>query len=369
MTRDWGRLGRIRRSVFFVFALLLIGCSQSDEQRAPKKAEAAVVLPETVELALLVAALTPLGLDTGTSIDRTSAYFRDVEAHFGGFRAHPAVEALGSDFSLPRLAGNAADYAFDESGNLVRVDSSGALWQDAEGDLFTRNASALADFAQVTQFRSFYSAHRPLYAGLIRDLEDAAGPGAQRTWLEANFSARPRPSQVIVSPLLSGHHWTTLFKPTPRIWLSPPRPEELTSQEARLGYARKLFTEVSHQYVNPLTDSLGEAAAHAMADPAVWRHPDAGGYDSSVLRFNEYMTWAAFLLFASDHFDAPSAEPFEALLGDISDFMVTRRGFVAFEPFAREALRKYREGASGEEVQRAMVAWATEYSSGAATAK
>lgn len=369
MTRDWGRLGRTRRSVFFVFALLLIGCSQSDEQRASEKAEAAVLLPETVELALVVAALTPLGMDTGTSIDRTSAYFRDVEAHFGGFRAHPAVEALGSDFSLPRLAGNAADYAFDDRGNLARVDSSGSLWQDDEGDLFTRHALALADFARVTQFRSFYTEHRSLYAELTGDLEAAARPADQRTWLEANFGARPRPSRVIVSPLLSGHHWTTLFKSTPRIWLSPPRPEELTSKEARLRYARKLFTEVSHQYVNPLTDSLGEAADRAMADPGVWRSPGAGGYDSSVLRFNEYMTWAAFLLYASDQFDASGTESFEALLRDISDFMVTRRGFVAFEPFAREALRKYDEGASGEAVQRAMVAWTTEYSSGAATAK
>lgn len=61
-------------------------------------------------------------------------------------------------------------------------------------------------------------------------------------------------------------------------------------------------------------------------------------YPSGELQFNEYMTFAVFLMFAADHLSAPA---FAELKDDVVSMMVKRRGFPAFEFFADEALDRY----------------------------
>jgi hypothetical protein len=312
-----------------------VGTSAQSSQR---QNDGFVSLPETVELALVVAALSELGRQKGQQIDRSGTYFEEVEAHFSAFADQPAVTNLSADFNLPRLAGNAADFAFDSNGRLLEVDSSGSLWNDTEGDLFRKMRPDLEAFAQASDFLGFYEKHRDDYAVLIEATESMINSDDMQNWLEAEFSERPGPPRVIVSPLMAGLNWTTLYKAEQRIWIRAPDPSFAASGLSldRMRFAQWVFTEVDHAYVNPATAKLTDGIAVAFAKTQIWASPvAAANYPTAELQFNEYMTWAAFLLYASDRL---ARDEFITLKAEVIKTMVGGRGFRAFEAFADQAM-------------------------------
>jgi hypothetical protein len=317
-----------------------------------------VSLPESVELALIIASLTPLGRESGGSIDRNGAYFAAVEAHFGSHAAHPAVTHLGSEFNLPRFVGNAADFSFDATGALVESDSSGSLWGDRHNDLFRNDLESVRRFAEDTSFRRFFAAQAQLYAALVATTRAFVDPVDMRGWLDANFAARPGPVRIYVSPLMAGHHWTTLDKPEQRLWISAPRaPTKTVSRLDQLRYGRSIFTELDHAYVNPVTARHAQAVRGALGDRRMWADERASrNYPTPELLFNEYMTYAVFLMYAADRLED---DELVALADHLSDLMVKSRGFIAFDRFAEEALARYRSrgGAAAESLIAPMIAW------------
>jgi len=325
--------------LFLPMVVLLCGLGTlTNAQSGQGENEGIVSLPETVELAFVVAALSELGRVSGQQINRGGAYYEDVEAHFSEFTGLPAVASLSADFNLPRLAGNAADFAFDSDGRLVEIDDSGSLWNDAEGDLFRMMRSDLEAFAQASDFRGFYEKHRDDYAVLIDATEAMINSDDMQIWLEAEFSARPGPPRVIVSPLIAGLNWTTLYKSEQRIWIKAPNPSFVASGSLldRMRFTQWVFTEVDHAYVNAATARLADEIAVAFANTPVWASPGAAeNYPTAELQFNEYMTWAAFLLYASDRL-AP--DEFIILEEEVVKTMAVQRGFLAFEAFADQAM-------------------------------
>jgi hypothetical protein len=296
-----------------------------------------VSLPPTVELALIVASLTDLGRDSGQQIDRGTPYYSAVEAHFRPYADMSAVANLPDGFNLPRLVGNAADFAFDSSGRIVEVDRSGSLWKDAEGDLFRRMRKDLEVFAKTSAFSSFYEEHRDDYAVLIDATNEMVDPQDIRAWLEAEFSARPGPARIIVSPLMAGLHWTTLYKSEQRIWLKAPDPAVVDGVSAldRMRFVRSVFTEVDHAYVNPVTAKMETDVAEGFGQTAHWATTQAAAnYPTAELQFNEYMTWAAFLLYAAERLNP---DDFERLNEKTVSIMKKGRGFRAFDVFADKA--------------------------------
>jgi hypothetical protein len=318
-----------------------------------------VSLPPTVELALVVASLTDLGRERGRQIDRSTPYYSAVEAHFRAHADMSAVASLAENFNLPRLAGNAADFAFDQSGRIVETDRSGSLWKDAEGDLFRRLHQDLEAFAKASGFSSFYEEHRDDYAVLIDATNEMVDLHDMRGWLEAEFSARPGPARIFVSPLMAGLHWTTLYKSEQRIWLKAPDPDVVAGASAleRMRFARSVFTEVDHAYVNPVTAMMGPEIATAFGQTERWATTGAAAnYPTAELQFNEYMTWAVFLLYAAERL---TPEDFVGLKEETVSIMVKGRGFRAFDRFADQAmaLHKTAEG-GGEAIIADLIAWA-----------
>jgi len=348
---------------FLPIVVLLTGFGvDTSAQSSQSRNDGFVSLPETVELALVVSALSELGRENGQQIDRSGAYFQEVEAHFAEFADQPAVTSLSADFNLPRLAGNAADFAFDSDGRLLEVDSSGSLWNDAEGDLFRKMRSDLEAFAQASDFRGFYEKHRDEYAVLIEATEAMINSDDMQNWLEAEFSARPGPPRVIVSPLMAGLNWTTLFKTEQRIWIKAPNPSFAASGSSldRMRFAQWVFTEVDHAYVNPSTAKLTDEIAVAFANTPFWASSEAAtNYPTAELQFNEYMTWAVFLLYASDNL-AP--DEFITLKEEVFRTMVAGRGFRAFEAFADQAmLLRERSNTSVEKTIPSLMQWSRAY--------
>jgi hypothetical protein len=123
--------------------------------------------------------------------------------------------------------------------------------------------------------------------------------------------------------------------------------------------AKTVFTEIDHNYVNPTTAKFATRVSQVFADLGKWSHPEnADSYPRAEFVFNEYMTWAVFLLYARDHYDGKT---FEAVQQRVVNQMVQGRKFGRFREFTEELLRIYRERAPGQTIPAlypAILAWA-----------
>ena len=338
-----------------VAGLVLAASARPAEARLHSPDPEVVSVSETVELAMVVAALKERSRTGRRQTRAEGPYVSAVLSHFGPHVDHPAVLRLSDDFNLPRLAGNAADFEFSATGELVEIDGSGSIWKDQEGDLFRRLREELEDFAMASDFRSFYAEHAELYAGLVDATVRMMEPEDMRSWLQTEFSARPGPVRIFVSPLIGGLNWTTLYKPTQRIWVSAPSPDHASNLD-RVRAGRRVFTEMDHGYVNPATAPWATEIAIAFSDTERWATEAAAqSYPTAQLRFDEYMTWATFLLYARDRL---SEEEYAALAPDHVAFMEERRGFSSFGAFVERAMELAAESDDRvESLIPAMIEW------------
>lgn len=295
---------------------------------APRRPE--VVVHEATELAWLLAGLSPLGRGDAT-LNRQTDYWRAAEVWFAPFADHPAVTALGADFNLPRLIGNAANHGFDLNSRLIRAKSGVAMWGDRRGDLFTRNRSAIEQFARESRARVFLKEQAGALEAGRAALREAVDLADMQAWLDAQFMARPAAMQVYVSPVTGGWNFTNLDPVTPRLWVPAPSPS--TSEDAKLAIARGIFTEMDHNYVNPATKRLRARAYGFMTVEKGWATERGWeDYGSPELVVNEYMTFAAFVAYAQGRLNEDSLARLEVAV----DGLMVRKGFPKFAAFWRE---------------------------------
>lgn len=327
--------------------------------------EQVIQVNETVELALILAALSELDRSTNNSIKRNTDYYTELEEYFKVYRNHPVFDKLGSDFNLPRLAGNAANYKFDEAGKLYLLEGSQDLWKDSANNYFANNLSDIQDFADKSEYRKFFSSKQDLYAGYVQNTAEAVDEKDMIDWLAAQFDIEVRPVKVFISPLMSGFHWTTLYSKQQRIWINPFDPAKMKDLNAfeKLRYARVIFTELDHGYVNPVSSKHVEQIEKAMSDAEIWGNiRDAQYYSSPELKFNEYMTWSVYLLYVKDKLgDQP--EEFNKIFEQTSRVMNRGRGFIQFDAFATKSLELYGSKPSKkvQDIQMEMILWCADF--------
>lgn len=293
-----------------------------------------IVTHEPTELAWILAGLSPLGRG-GDSLNRDTPYWEAAETWFAPFVQHPAVITLGADFNLPRLIGNAANYSFSDRDTLLRTPNSRQMWGDARGDLFTRRRREIEEFARESRARTFLSEQRATFDAVRATLAAAVDLADMQAWLETQFSARPAPMQVFVSPVTGGFNFTNLDPVTPRLWV--PAVDPAQTDYARFSVVRSIFTEMDHNYVNPITAGLGRSAFAFMTQANGWASAEAwSDYTSAELVVNEYMTFAAFLAYAQDRISGDDLVRTETA----TRRMMERRGFLRFGEFADVVTRE-----------------------------
>lgn len=311
---------------------------------------------EPTETAWIIASLSPLGKTRRGVIRRETPYFAAVERWFARSVDHPAIAALGADFNLPRFVGNAADYRFGPAGQLVRATDATPLWDDPDGDLFTRHRPEIEDFARRSEARRFLRLNSPTLAASHNALHQAVDMRDITGWLETQFTERPAHVHVFVSPLTGGWNWTNLDGKRPRIWVPEPKPGSLDDPIKRFTTVSSVFTEVDHIYVNPVTKLHASAVETAFAKSKGWASDSAwADYESAELVFNEYMTWGVFLEYARQRLSSPD---YDALATKIVRFMENTRGFVRFGDFVARLRR-----VMGKNTQRLQEAFPTIISS------
>ena len=120
--------------------------------------------------------------------------------------------------------------------------------------------------------------------------------------------------------------------------------------------SRVVFTEIDHNYVNPTTWDHWFRVGGTFHRRELWNRQN--GYADPMSTFNEYMTWAVFLLYAAETYDTAA---FEEIKRVTVDSMENRRRFVRFGAFTDAALGLYRSRNEGEtipDLYPAILTWA-----------
>ncbi|MBB4077999.1 hypothetical protein GGR28_000600 [Lewinella aquimaris] len=357
----------VGRTDTFLYRLRFNGTPQphpSDYQAAHRGATT-FAIPEAFELANVILYLSALSDSTGNHPTGT-AYTDAVAAHFAPFRRHALVRLLdkhaasdAAGFSLYySFRDNSYGFTFDEWDRLtpvpyhlpVSIDYSSGL-APFTGMGFADLLYLVQDFALQSGFRQFYRDHAGEYAEQIERQQRLMPVRGMWDWLEREFPERMDHYAIVFSPLIGGSHSTQRFQENPFDQrysfhesimfvsgpdeLLPSSYDSLTREALQSGI---VFTEIDHNYVNPMTSEHYDAVRAAMGTLTDWNNRAGSGYyDSPGDTFNEYVTHALFCLYVRETYPAEVAE----LVIDRREQLMVRRDFPRFLDFNRAFLTQF----------------------------
>jgi hypothetical protein len=326
------------------------------------KRKVLVEVPEVFELANIAIAISDDGLNDPWRVNKKGTYYESVLEHFKPFKDHPLIAEpdLNRNFTY-NFRDNSICYVFEGD----RIVHGGLYSNMRRPDLFKKHLALVEDFARVSKFRKFYRDNLPYYQEQIQLYRQKVPVRKMWTWLEERFPARHDCYKVVFSPLIGASHETCSFEDKgfseTIMFISGPGESKDTSNRIEQGcLSRVVFTEIDHNYVNRVTKEYAQRVNKAFADLDAWNKQD--GYRQPEYTFNEYMTWAVFVLYAYDNY---GKEDFDVIVKRSAiDTMIRNRKFVRFKEFAEQLLKLYRQRESSESIPDlypAILDWAEDY--------
>ena len=327
-------------------------------------------IPEAYELANVALFLSSCGEVTGNSPKTT--YGEEVNQYFGAYLSHPLIQTLTAACRTGEESAFQPYYSYRENSiaytfNDLNILNRGTpyklvFWDgtDASSGKFGDLVLLTQDFAQRSNFRKFFTSHSKYYDKIIVTQKEIVDVVRMRTWLESEFSARINSYRIISSPLIGASHSTSrffygeLFSPSFQeaiFFINTPPSERASSQKMRereVDYSGILFTEIDHNYVNPVSYKYSDEIQQHFSDKSEWyEYPDSGMYSNAVAIFNEYMTHAIFCVYAKEQM---SQDRYELAVQDRSALM-RRRGFIRFDAFSAFLQDICKKRAEGETIE------------------
>ncbi|HAP61945.1 MAG TPA: hypothetical protein DCR93_21405 [Cytophagales bacterium] len=325
--------------------------------------QVSVEVPRVYELMYIACTLTEtFQADDNLIGSRTPHYLAEVKAHFGPLEDHPLVKTLEARLKdnaysqlQPAIRLFSMNYALQSDNTLLPDEVfhvNPLLLKLFKSQIFNfpDHQEIIEDFARASGFYQFYDRHLTDYQRLYTQYNRLCELQTMWKWIEQRCPARYHSYRVIFSPLTGGFHNTLPGLKDPEtdymqtwMFVSPPPTKPLDSLSAeelevlRSKVEREVFTEIDHNYVNPISDSYQDAIAQAMPDFREWNGKESS-YGSSQATFNEYMTWGVFSLYATETY---SADQVDTILAIQEDFMVNSRKFFRFQEFNQELIRQY----------------------------
>lgn len=333
------------------------GCDATgplDPIAPPQLADSArvrIVVPEAYELANVILAMTTYSQSNATLIWTRGAYYTRVHAAFAPLRTHASMKELqlGTDDPLRRyyeVRDNSFAYVFDA--DLLKRDPEYNTLRNP--NTFRDRLAAVQEFAAASHFRSFYAENVEYYRALVERYRAIADIESMADWLEHEFAPhRFDHYTVALSPLVYGSHSTyqvttsrgreaIMFVPGPDVTTGP------TAGVQEAIVQRLVFTEIDHNFVNPVTDQYRSRVDNAFGVRSEWTTDGSTFYGSPVAVFNEYMTWAVFLLYLEGRV---SVADYDEVARVTTSLMEGSRRFQRFGVFTEELRRLYRERPAG----------------------
>ena len=318
-----------------------------------------VQIPEVQELAKIMVALTDVGSTDSNITNMRTAYYNEVKGHFTPFRKHPMIDTINkyltgkvspdsSYWHYYAWKMNANAYTFNNAGKIVNKGSiryMGFRDPGAPGDPFVKYADLVADFAAKSGFRKFYAAHKPYYDSLLTTYVKYVPLQDMKSWLEAHYPYKYDYFLITFSPLTAGAHSTGVFEDngfnqTVMFVAGTSFNSRYSQAVNEMQNSRVVFTEIDHNYDNPVSNTYAREINDAMKDKAKWGKdiPPNSAYDSPMSIFKEYMTWALFSLYCLDRYPENEVLTF---VDRMERQMERNRDFNNFKAFNRELMRLY----------------------------
>jgi hypothetical protein len=321
-------------------------------------------IPEAYELANIIWTLSPSG-QRATDLPKDTEYYKSVMAYFKPYQNHPVFKSLdfsGNNYYVQYYLFRENSFAFNfqdlkPGSSNTKLLFNGPyyyVWGDelADSSFFGKLKPLVEDFAAKSKFRKFYKDHLDYYKKQIQRERDLLPVGQMWKWLEEQFPKTKYQSyRVVFSPLIGGSHSTQRFV----TWYSSNKAFvenvmficSTESFDARTTLTEKqkeglmsgiVFTEIDHNYVNPVTNRYYHKVDSAFSDRSIWAKDGNTSemYSSGESVFNEYMTHSVFCLYINDTYDKPIAD---FVIAEREKMMVERRNFIRFREFNTELLR------------------------------
>ncbi|MBC5993703.1 DUF4932 domain-containing protein [Pontibacter cellulosilyticus] len=333
-----------------------------------------VEVPEVHELANILTAISNVGQQDSNMVDMTTPYYKEVMAHFSPYKNHPVMDVVNKHITKPEdidsywyyygMKMNACAYVFDKKGNIKNEGFIRKMGFNYPEDPILANRALIEDFARKSNFREFYKQHQPYYNELIQMYRSQNPIDQQQEWLEEKFGFKYGNYRVTFSPLVGGAHSTMSFEDNGfsqtvmfvnRAKLSP----KYNAKVNEMSNTRVVFTEIDHNFVNPVAEKYPEQVNQAFTDRSKWVNDAVSGtsaYASPDHVFKEYMTWAIYSLYCLDKF---SAEDNATFIPKMERQMEKSRGFIRFGDFNQKLISLYKVNPkiSIDELYIAMLDW------------
>jgi hypothetical protein len=319
----------------------------SSEYVEENRGKVIVEIPEVFELANIAIAISEEGLKHPNRVRKRGAYYERVLEHFKPFKDHPLIAEpdMHRNFNY-FFRDNAACYVFDGN-KIVRA---GIYSKMRTPNLFRKHLAQAVDFAKVSGFRKFYRENQAFYQEQLQRYKQKVPIRKMWAWLQEKFPARHDCYKVVFSPLIGGSHETRHFQSkgfseTIMFISGPGEGDDYSDAVGEALLARVVFSEIDHNYVNRVTKRYVRRVKKAFAELNEWNRQS--GYRSSESTFNEYMTWAVFILYAHDNYDA---QTFKVVKERVGNQMIDRRKFVRFKEFSDQLLKLYLSRSEGQSI-------------------
>ncbi len=334
-----------------------------------------VAVPEVHELANILVAIGKIGQLDSNMVDMTTPYYKKVMQTFLPFANHPAVAVINKnitkvmdDYSYGyyyALKMNACGYVFNEQNEIINKGNVKRMGFDAPDDPFLINSKIFADFAKVSNFRMFYQANKNYYDSLVALYRQLNPIDKMQKWLEKKFGFSYGNYCVYFSPLIGGAHATTRFADNgfEQTYMFVCRAEKYPNRNDALNEminSRVVFTEIDHNFINPVTDKYTQQVNKAFADRKKWvKETSSNGtsmYGSPYAVFNEYMTFAFYSLYCLENFNPKDVL---SMIQIMEKMMADGRSFIHFKAFNEKLISLYasKKSISVDELYREMLNW------------
>jgi Domain of unknown function (DUF4932) len=276
------------------------------------------------------------------NIDTSKVYYKNVIAHFKPYKNHAFVRLLNRELrqnqrSYPANLSLGTHLIWTKN-RCKKVDNfpQTLLFYD----FFGKRQRLLQDFAQQTNFENFYKMHSDYYTKNLINAQQRLLTKRMKTWLEREFSSFYDNYTIIMSPLVGGFHCTQNFeyknKKKTIMWVSDSEGFSTKYTENQISgiYTGVVFTEIDHNYVNPVSDKYKKMLNKIMGGKhrIKWLKPDGDAllYKDGYTVFNEYMTHATYLIYTYKMYGADDQKVIE---NSRIKMMEKHRKYVQFAAF------------------------------------
>jgi hypothetical protein len=241
---------------------------------------------------------------------------------------------------------NACAYEFDKNGKIKNNQIVKEFAKDWYPFDPMKDIKVFEDFAKKSNFRMFYKNHKLYYNNLIATYNQLNPISKMQNWLDKKFGFGYGSYVVYFSPFISGAHSTQSFESNnfnqSFMFIAKAEIDKKHSPTMNeLLESRVVFTEIDHNYVNPISDKYLERINKSFSKREKWaKGEQTSAYKVPYMVFNEYMTFAVYSLYVQDNY---SKDDLIEYLPKLENQMEESRGFNNFKKFNRKLLEKYEE--------------------------